>query len=492
MKKTFLILFFTILVSLLAAQQNIAPWLNLQNSGYTSQDSICISYETVDIEQQQRVFASTNGTNWQQYNTFQNQFDKTCAWVPYNASTGTHWRVEFESNLTYTGMMPFVSSNPSITDYAKCGNDSLNDSNVDGANNLDIKAQYFAYNDSKYMVCLENNSNGFPSSGGFTGPFYLYIVALANPTSVVTDSTAYAFVYANLFSVISPGLYKIDLAEIMNNPTGAFTRIANINHSVQGNKLFMDCNINDIANNEGENWPPLNNFTGLISLTIQIDVESIMPLNVTPTIADYSKPAVIQLNDKHIEPFANTTPTISLDPIEITRDEEDDYLYCFYNDAEKNFPLKFEVRTVNNNLVQPEVLAWNFENTTAFKMLNTNSNDPISRIIVSDDNQNETEIFIITSTSNNVQNKVNPVINLGPNPFTPAKAKLRIVAENASKIEGAVYNIKGQKVKSFKAKQNQYVWNGTCDNGQKAASGIYFVKVKNRNIQKVKKLLIIR
>ena len=70
-----------------------------------------------------------------------------------------------------------------------------------------------------------------------------------------------------------------------------------------------------------------------------------------------------------------------------------------------------------------------------------------------------------------------------PNPFNP-ETTIRFTAEDAENAEIIIYNIKGQKVKTFpnlqinKSSNQQIIWNGTDDNDQNVSSGIYFYKLK--------------
>jgi|LSQX01.3.fsa_nt_gb hypothetical protein len=73
-----------------------------------------------------------------------------------------------------------------------------------------------------------------------------------------------------------------------------------------------------------------------------------------------------------------------------------------------------------------------------------------------------------------------------PNPFTD------YVQISSSKLPEAddihIYNLKGQKVKTFKATCADYIWNGCDDSGNKLGAGIYFLKgsVKERAVKIIK------
>ncbi len=73
-----------------------------------------------------------------------------------------------------------------------------------------------------------------------------------------------------------------------------------------------------------------------------------------------------------------------------------------------------------------------------------------------------------------------------PNPFTD------IVQISSSKLPQTddlyIYNLKGQKVKTFKAKGSDYIWDGYDDSGNSLGAGIYFLKggVKERAVKIIK------
>ena len=84
-----------------------------------------------------------------------------------------------------------------------------------------------------------------------------------------------------------------------------------------------------------------------------------------------------------------------------------------------------------------------------------------------------------------------------PNPFNPSTT-IKLDLAESGKIELAIYNIKGQKVKTlmdaYSCKGHfEIVWRGTDDNGKKVASGNYFVKLKvNDETKAVRKLILLK
>lgn len=87
-------------------------------------------------------------------------------------------------------------------------------------------------------------------------------------------------------------------------------------------------------------------------------------------------------------------------------------------------------------------------------------------------------------------------LNNYPNPFNPSTT----ISFNLTKDEVIaldIYNVKGQKVKTFlNEKMSQgihnIVWDGKDNNGKDTASGIYFCKIKGESSQATHKMLLIK
>ncbi|MCK4653897.1 MAG: DUF1565 domain-containing protein [Candidatus Cloacimonetes bacterium] len=83
-----------------------------------------------------------------------------------------------------------------------------------------------------------------------------------------------------------------------------------------------------------------------------------------------------------------------------------------------------------------------------------------------------------------------------PNPFNPTTTINYSLKEN-SKVSLNIYNIKGQKVKQLvsdqlPAGQHSVIWNGKDKNGKTVSSGIYFYKLKTRNYEKTRKMILMK
>ena len=84
-----------------------------------------------------------------------------------------------------------------------------------------------------------------------------------------------------------------------------------------------------------------------------------------------------------------------------------------------------------------------------------------------------------------------------PNPFNPT-TKIEFSIRNKSNVEVAIYNIKGQKIKTlayneFNSGDHSIIWNGEDKNNKPVASGIYYYKLNvNGKTKAVKKCLLLK
>jgi len=86
-----------------------------------------------------------------------------------------------------------------------------------------------------------------------------------------------------------------------------------------------------------------------------------------------------------------------------------------------------------------------------------------------------------------------------PNPFNPnTTISFSLTAKDAKNAKVMIYNIKGQKVRTFsnlqinKSPNQQIVWNGTDDCGRPVSSGIYLCKLKKGRYSTTRKMILIK
>jgi hypothetical protein len=83
-----------------------------------------------------------------------------------------------------------------------------------------------------------------------------------------------------------------------------------------------------------------------------------------------------------------------------------------------------------------------------------------------------------------------------PNPFNPSTT-IKLELSEAGKIELAIYNIKGQKVKTLldcttAPGTYECIWNGKDEMGKSVSSGQYLVKLQQNGKETAKKILILK
>jgi len=100
-----------------------------------------------------------------------------------------------------------------------------------------------------------------------------------------------------------------------------------------------------------------------------------------------------------------------------------------------------------------------------------------------------------TSAENSVV-KATSLIGNYPNPFNPNTA-ISFNLKTAGNVELSIYNIKGQKVttllhENLLAGAHLVEWNGTDENGQNSASGIYFYRLHTSRYTSTKKMILMK
>ena len=85
-----------------------------------------------------------------------------------------------------------------------------------------------------------------------------------------------------------------------------------------------------------------------------------------------------------------------------------------------------------------------------------------------------------------------------PNPFNPTTIISFELTEVTEMAEVTIFNIKGQKIKSYRIMNpaigsiQTVTWNGRDENNKKVSSGVYFYKLQINGKQKAKKMLMLK
>jgi len=109
----------------------------------------------------------------------------------------------------------------------------------------------------------------------------------------------------------------------------------------------------------------------------------------------------------------------------------------------------------------------------------------------------EAQLTLFNATDNS-DNEVVPVSDflVSPNPIRDF-AKFSVKNNRSNKFDITVYNLRGQKVKSFKVTDckdanTSISWNLTNDNNEKVSSGVYFVKYQNGKQNELRKICVMK
>ena len=174
-----------------------------------------------------------------------------------------------------------------------------------------------------------------------------------------------------------------------------------------------------------------------------------------------------------------------------------DSLYCYIENLQNmDFPdaqLKFnmpvgavEYTAIGGTITQIDNSG---ENAVCYISVDISANSNISVSVVADFNLSSENLL----NTNDIQ------LTNYPNPFNPTTTiTFELNTESIKNTELEIYNLKGQKVKSFLINPsttqpiNSIIWNGTDDNDQPVSSGIYFIKLKNGNSEATKKIMLMK
>jgi len=136
--------------------------------------------------------------------------------------------------------------------------------------------------------------------------------------------------------------------------------------------------------------------------------------------------------------------------------------------------------------------------------------NPVEYVVTADNGNEQTWTVFVSTPVNTNGELLTASIKLYnyPNPFNPTTTiTFSLTAKNAKNAKLVIYNLKGQKVKTFSitprpsttlrmtqagSNQNSVVWNGDDDSGNPVSSGIYFYKLKSGNFEQTKKMILMK
>lgn len=338
---------------------------------------------------------------------------------------------------------------------------------VAGTNtNLDVRETYVAATATKIYFSMKNATGAFPTMNSIFS-YNAYMCGIANIESAITDSIAYAMIYATVPVLLTNGLYKIGYDAATSLPT--FTRLGNIQAQVSGGTLHLACNISDLVNDPAfGNWPNSINGLGIAASTLS--------LTVSPTLAvdagDYSLPAGVIFVDNVYEVAVNHPPQV----MTTNYDPELELLYFTYTDEDNDFPLIAEVETPDGTIIQAYSLDFSFQNATFAAAIPATTHG-YSAWRFSDNGTSMVTGFysIYTATEDDVMLPA-PITCQMPNPFkTNSTIALKGLSNTPLKV--TVFNLRGQNLGDIytgvpKSTELSFSWDS------KLASGIYFLRIE--------------
>jgi len=108
-------------------------------------------------------------------------------------------------------------------------------------------------------------------------------------------------------------------------------------------------------------------------------------------------------------------------------------------------------------------------------------------------------IYMVDANDDLVSEISNQLNQIFPNPFyLSTTISFTLTAKDANDAKIEIYNIKGQKIRTFsnlqinKSPNQQIIWNGTDKNNKPVKSGIYLCRMKSNGNTSVKKIILMR
>ncbi|MEA2095150.1 MAG: T9SS type A sorting domain-containing protein [Candidatus Cloacimonadota bacterium] len=474
--KKYILISMLLFVHLLQAQiPEISFWNNIRNSSYTQNDEIHIRCETIDLPGlETEIFYSTIA-GWENIEMINLSGLTYEAIIPALPAETQFCRFRTETD-TIVGMMSAYQQNdlfPSEDELGFIADDPIGDNIDPDSPNLDITGNYFGYSDTRFYAGITNESGEFPLDVGGLFPitYYFYVTTILNPETVLIDSVVYAMIYCDIPMLMSPGLYKISGTEFSLE---TFELIGSIEAEVVGDQLQMACDIETLTGDEnfGE-WPNITNSIGVEILTAKYT----LPTEFLMT--DLAKISLQFIDQYEIESIINILPEIS--ELEGTNSG---LFTCIYYDENGHFTITAEV-IVDGEVFQLDPLSFDYSEEVIFENATGSYGWDEATFRFSDNNYEFVEETIINNSSSDDElSIVNSTLRNYPNPFNPSTTiSFSLTTEHKESTELVIYNLKGQKVKSYPVHQftnsqvHQVIWDGTDENGQSVASGIYLYKL---------------
>ncbi len=351
---------------------------------------------------------------------------------------------------------------------------------------LDLTGSGMTYSPSRLYGYLSNVSGTWPANNWDT--LYLYAIGMIDPAGSAT--TLFAMVYINLFPIISPGLYKINLVDT------SFTRIGNVSYSISGGRMYMSCAISDLtADPDWSGWPPGNGYLISSAATFTGTI-------TTPTLNDFTIPTFYEPRSQNLNFGQNQapqlfnwgfdqTPNISL------------RAKVYYADSDNNLP-KLRRLYFDRGLYDMGSFDHRYEDTSEFEYILPWPGEGVHYYYYQFSDGRDSlltamDSIYLSGTEINDAGVVPEhcsILQCYPNPFNSAtNISLRIGRPGDFSL--SIVDIGGRIVREFPRRSygqgtHRILWNGTDDQGTELSSGVYFGVLKGSDSSSYFKLVLIR
>ena len=144
------------------------------------------------------------------------------------------------------------------------------------------------------------------------------------------------------------------------------------------------------------------------------------------------------------------------------------------------------------------------ENATIFPESGTPQDftDPVEYSVTAQNGDEQiwlAAVTLLVSSEDHLIPSVTKLIGNYPNPFNPTTTiTYSLTTESIENTELVIYNLKGQKIKTFSLDchpelvEGSIIWNGTDDNNQPVSSGVYLYKLQAGEFSQTKKMILMK
>ncbi|MCK4547917.1 MAG: T9SS type A sorting domain-containing protein [Candidatus Eisenbacteria sp.] len=446
------------------------------------------------------VFYSTNAqTSWTETllsevpgyvgGTWEGSFPVTSGDVHYYFMVHDDSAATFSSPVNSAEVYP-----PTANLTADPGDEPAGDAvNPDGSF-LDLNGARFGYSASHFYATLSNVSGSWPLYGGLFGPWYIYSAAIANPDA--TGDVGFALVYANVPLMLPDGLYAVDITD------SSFTRIGDVDYTIQGGDLHLRCDLADLYAHPGFGTNNPSGFWGIGAGTATVDLSQNSEANdITNGYAFYHRTEVASVS-------GNARPVLSDPGYQVVgRSEMRDTAVRFfvtYTDSDGHLAVDRNVVVDGVPMAMGSGPEHEYAAGVLFELeVSLTDEDHVYFFSFNDGEasvQTEPDTIYSTMDVASGRTSVGATFTLAeacPNPFTSMTEIAYSVPVFGALVEIVIYDVSGRLVRDLVRSTRSMgshvaTWDGRDETGRVVASGVYFVRMETENTTEVRRLVFVR